>query len=315
MARKPSDDARDDARDLKIKNQVNPRVVAPGTKGAFDVKTAHPKRPTRQSLKIDHKESHHLLPVHSYNEFVEGMTEQQIKQVDARLEQDKFYKGNNNLNRIDIWKRYHQGRAKGVYAGQGAHQRANEAGFDGPKAKAKWGPMSPIEKLAELETFVKDMKGNRRIAYEADMAGRQLLGANNTSDNKYGGNFTQRILNPRDEGLASKNKENTVKQREHLSNQSPLAITTKAQAPTTTAKQGTPPKPTQTTAPQTKTKPQELGGYQGMAPAPWSTPGMTTGQAPTDTNWTNNALTIAGSVAAVGGQLLKSLLIASPLLR
>lgn len=314
MPRKPSDDVRDAARDLKIKNQVNSRVVAQGTKGAFDVKTAHPKQP-QGSLKIDHKESHHLLPVHSYNEYVEGMTEQQIKQVDARLEQDKFYKGNNNLNRVDLWKRYHQGRANGVYAGQGAHQRANEAGFDGPKAKAKWGPMSATEKLAELETFVSDMKGNRRIGYEADMASRTLLGSDNSPTNEYGGNFTQRILNPRNQELATKNKENTVKQREHLSKQSPLAITTKAEAPTTTAKQGTAPKSTQTTAPQTTTKPQELGGYQGQVPAPWSTPGMTTGQAPTDTSWKNNALTIAGSAAAIGGQLLRSLLFASPLLR
>lgn len=314
MARKPSDDVRDAARKLKIQNQVNPRVVAPGTKGAFDVKTAHPKRKTG-GQKVDHKESHHLLPVHSYNEYVEGMTEEQIKQVDARLEQDRFYKGNNNLNRVDLWKRYHQGRANGVYAGQGAHQRANEAGYDGPKAKAKWGPMTGMEKLAQLETFVEDMKGNRRIGYEADMAGRTLLGKSNTPDNVYGGNFTQRILNPRDTGLSIKNKENTVKQREQLAKQSPLAITTKAQAPTTTAKQGTAPKSTQTTAPQTKTKPQELGGYQGMAPAPWSTPGMTTGQAPTDTSWQNQALAIGGAAAAIVPQLLQGLLIASPILR
>ena len=225
MARKPSDDVRDAARKLKIKDQQNPRVTAPGTTTAFSDKTAHPKvTNSLTDLKIDHKESHHEMPVDAYKAYTEGMTEEQIAKVDARLEQDKFYKGNNNLNRTDLWKRYHTGRSKGVYKGKGAHQQANLATVDGPSAKAKWAQLSPDQRLDALDTFVGDMKKNRRIGQEANMAGRMLLGKDNTPDNIYGGNFSQRILNPRDASNAESIAKKTKAQREFLKTQPKLTI-------------------------------------------------------------------------------------------
>ena len=218
MARKPSDNIRDAARKLKVESQRNPRVLAPGTTGAFSDKTAHPKQTTNSSgLKIDHKESHHLMPVDAYTAFTEGMTPEQIAKVDTTMEGNAFYKGDNNLNRTDLWKRYHTGRSKGVYKGKGAHQVANQAAVDGPKAKAKWAQMSSDERFNNLDMFVDDMTKNRTIGYQANMEARWLLGKDNTPDNIYGGNFSQRILNPRNAENAASTAKKTKQQREFLS--------------------------------------------------------------------------------------------------
>jgi hypothetical protein len=225
MARKPSDDIRDAARKLKVQAQRNPRVLAPGTTAAFSDKTAHPKvNNTQTDLKIDHKESHHLMPVDAYTSYTEGMTPEQIAEVDARAESQRFYKGDNNLNRTDLWKRYHTGRSKGVYKGKGAHQIANQAGVDGPKAKAKWAAMTPDERFANLDLFMDDMTKNRTIGYQANMDARMLLGNSNTPDNIYGGNFSQRILNPRDPKLAASTAKKTNLQRQFLNSQPSLDI-------------------------------------------------------------------------------------------
>jgi hypothetical protein len=162
------------------------------------------------------------MPVDAYTAYTDGMTEDQIKQVDARLERDKFYKGDNNLNRTDLWKRYHTGRTKGFYKGKGAHQVANKAGVDGPTAKAKWAELSPDERFESLETFVDDMKVNRRIGQEANMNARMLLGSKNTPDNIYGGNFSQRILNPRNPEFAESTAKKTKVQRLHYQSQPSL---------------------------------------------------------------------------------------------
>ena len=225
MARKPSDDIRDAARKEKVKAQRNPRVLAPGTTGAFSDKTAHPKvNNPKTDLKIDHKESHHLMPVDAYTSYTEGMTPEQIAYVDARAESQRFYKGDNNLNRTDLWKRYHTGRSKGVYKGKGAHQIANQAGVDGPKAKSKWSSMTPDERFANLDLFMADMTNNRTIGFQANMDGRMLLGSSNTPDNPYGGNFSQRILNPRDPELAAEAARKTNLQRQFLGSQPSLNI-------------------------------------------------------------------------------------------
>ena len=217
MARKPSDDIRDAARKLKVEAQRNPRVLAPGTTGAFSDKTAHPKVTNPNTdLKIDHKESHHLMPVDAYTSYTEGMTPEQIAKVDARTEAQRFYKGDNNLNRTDLWKRYHTGRSQGVYKGKGAHQIANQAGVDGPTAKSKWAKMTPDERFANLDLFIDDMNINRTIGYQANMEGRMLLGSANTPDNPYGGNFSQRILNPRNPELAASTAKKTKLQRAFL---------------------------------------------------------------------------------------------------
>ena len=238
MARKPSDNIRDAARKLKVEAQRNPRVLAPGTTGAFSDKTAHPKQTNNSSdLKIDHKESHHLMPVDAYTAFTEGMTPGQMATVDATMESHDFYKGDNNLNRTDLWKRYHTGRSKGVYKGKGAHQVANQAGVDGPKAKAKWAGMSPDERFNNLDMFVDDMTKNRTIGYQANMEARWLLGNDNTPDNIYGGNFSQRILNPRNAENAASTAKKTQAQREFLNQQGGStslninAIMTKANMP------------------------------------------------------------------------------------
>ena len=217
MARKPSDNVRDAARKLKVEGQRNPRVLAPGTTNAFSDKTAHPKvKNPKTDLKIDHKESHHLMPVDAYESFTEGMTADQIAVVDAKVEAKGFYKGDNNLNRTDLWKRYHTGRSKGVYKGKGAHQVANQAGVDGPNAKAKWAKMSPEERFKNIDMFIDDMEVNRNIGYKANMEGRTLLRGNNTPDNPYGGNFSQRILNPRNAQNAASTAKKTKLQREFL---------------------------------------------------------------------------------------------------
>ena len=210
-------DVRDAARRAKIQAQRNPSVLAPGTVGAFSDQTAHPKvTNTRTDLKIDHKESHHLMPVDAYTAFTEGMTPEQIAKVDATMEGHAFYKGDNNLNRTDLWKRYHTGRSKGVYKGKGAHQVANQARVDGPNAKKKWATMSPDERFNNLDMFVDDMTKNRTIGYQANMESRWLLGSDNTPDNIYGGNFSQRILNPRNPELAASTAKKTKLQRAFL---------------------------------------------------------------------------------------------------
>jgi len=191
--------------------------LAPGTTNAFSDKTAHPKvNNPKTDLKIDHKESHHLMPVDAYESFTEGMTPKQKAAVDAKVEAKGFYKGDNNLNRTDLWKRYHTGRSKGVYKGKGAHQVANEAGVDGPSAKAKWAKMSPEERFKNIDMFIEDMEVNRKIGYKANMEGRTLLRGDNTPDNPYGGNFSQRILNPRDAKNAASTAKKTKLQREFL---------------------------------------------------------------------------------------------------
>ena len=57
------------------------------------------------------------------------------------------------------------------------------------------------------------MSANRKIAQESDFASRQLLREQNTPDNEFGGNFSQRILNPRNAENAAVNAQNAKEQR------------------------------------------------------------------------------------------------------
>ena len=185
-------------------------------KRAFNNPTAHPPNTaTVDGLKIDSKQSHHSgVPLDSFTSFTEGFTDEQLNSTNIALERQGLLTGDHLLNSIDLWKRYHQGRSSGPYQGQGAHQRTNALQIDGSKSKKRWESLSPDERFNLLESFVSDMGTNRRIAQESDFASRQLLGENNTADNVYGGNFTQRILSPRNPDNAARNAANAKAQRE-----------------------------------------------------------------------------------------------------
>ena len=185
-------------------------------KNAFKNPTAHPPQPKKRldGLKVDSKQSHHSgVPLDSFTSFTEGMSEKQVKATRKALEKQGLLTGDHLLNSIDLWKRYHQGKSSGPYKGQGAHQRTNELQIDGTKAKKRWESLSPDERFGQLERFVADMGTNRRIAQESDFASRQLLRGDNTPDNEYGGNFSQRILSPRNAENAAVNAENAKGQR------------------------------------------------------------------------------------------------------
>lgn len=191
-------------------------IPTPALKRAFVNPTAHPPQPKRNDgLKVDSKQSHHTgVPLDSFTEFTEGFTETQKQATRIALERQGLLTGDHLLNSTDLWKRYHQGRASGPYKGQGAHQRSNALGIDGSKSKRKWQSLSPEERFSQLDSFVSDMGTNRKIAQESDFASRQLLGSMNTPDNEYGGNFSQRILNPRNPKNAALNAANAKAQRE-----------------------------------------------------------------------------------------------------
>ena len=190
-------------------------IPTPELKRAFINPTAHPPQPARNDgLKVDSKQSHHTgVPLDSFTEFTEGFTENQKQSTRIALERQGLLTGDHLLNSTDLWRRYHQGRASGPYKDQGAHQRSNALGIDGSKSKQKWQSLSPEERFNQLESFVSDMGTNRKIAQESDFASRQLLGSNNTLDNEYGGNFSQRILNPRNPKNAALNSANANAQR------------------------------------------------------------------------------------------------------
>jgi hypothetical protein len=84
--------------------------------------------------------------------------------------------------------------------------------------------MTPDERFANLELFMDDMVKNRNIGFQANMDARMLLGSSNTPDNIYGGNFSQRILNPRDPVLAAETARKTKLQRQFLGSQPSLEI-------------------------------------------------------------------------------------------
>ena len=195
-----------------------PKELVPNRqlKNAFKNPTAHPPQPKRlDGLKVDSKQSHHSgVPLDSFTSFTEGMSEKQVKATRKALEKQGLLTGDHLLNSVDLWKRYHQGKSSGPYKGQGAHQRTNELQIDGTKAKKRWESLSPDERFGQLERFVADMGTNRKIAQESDFASRQLLRGDNTPDNQYGGNFSQRILNPRNAENAAVNAENAKVQRE-----------------------------------------------------------------------------------------------------
>ena len=195
-----------------------PKELIPTTelKNAFKNPTAHPPNTTTvDGLKIDSKQSHHSgVPLDSFTSFTEGFTEEQILATRIALERQGLLTGDHLLNSIDLWKRYHQGRSSGPYHGKGAHQRSNKLQIDGAKSKQRWESFTPEERFNQLERFVSDMGVNRQIAQESDFASRQLLGKDNTADNVYGGNFTQRILSPRNPDNAARNAANAKAQRE-----------------------------------------------------------------------------------------------------
>ena len=214
----PANKQKNDKRAKASKNQT-PQELTPNAtlKNAFRP-TAHPQEGKgntyRNGIRIDAKQAHHSgVPLDSFSSFTEGFSEEQIKATRIALEKQGIVPGDNTLNKADLWKRYHQGKTEGAYKGQGAHQRTNALGIDGAKAKKRYASMSPAERFAELDSFVKGMTVNRKIAQESDFASRQLLRGNNTPDNEFGGNFTQRILNPRNPEVASKNAVNTREQR------------------------------------------------------------------------------------------------------
>jgi hypothetical protein len=191
-------------------------IPNPTLKKAFENPTAHPPQPARRDgLKVDSKQSHHSgVPLDSFTSFTQGFTKKQIEYTRTALEKQGLLTGNHLLNSVDLWKRYHQGKSKGPYAGQGAHQRTNQQGIDGTKSKQRWESLSVKERFGQVDRFVSDMTTNRRIAQESDMNSRMLLGNKNTPDNDFGGNFSQRILNPRNPDNAAVNSANARAQRQ-----------------------------------------------------------------------------------------------------
>ena len=195
-------------------------IPTPELKKAFKNPTAHPQvgkgnSVTSDGIRLDGKQSHHSgVPIDSFTSFTEGFTPKQIKATRLALERQGLIPGDHMLNNVELWSRYHQGRSKGPYAGQGAHQRTKDLKIDGAKAKQRWGEFSPKERFAQLDSFVRDMSKNRKIAQQSDFASRQLLGSTNTPENEFGGNFTQRILSPRNVVNAATNAANTRAQRE-----------------------------------------------------------------------------------------------------
>jgi hypothetical protein len=257
-----------------------PKELIPtaGLKKAFKNPTAHPPQPKRaDGLKVDSKQSHHSgVPLDSFTSFTEGMSEEQVKTTRTALEKQGLLTGDHLLNSIDLWKRYHQGKSSGPYKGQGAHQRTNELQIDGSKAKKRWESLSPDERFSQLEGFVSDMGKNRQIAQQSDFASRQLLRGQNTPDNEYGGNFSQRILSPRNAENAAVNAQNAKEQRKlykpsvprepspvHASTK--LQIDPKAQTTSRTPRAYSRPKPT---------------GYVHRNKGPSETPPVTTGGNP-----------------------------------
>lgn len=190
-------------------------IPNPALKKAFTNPTAHPpQKSNTQGLKIDSKQSHHSgVPLDSFTSFTQGFTKKQREYTRIALEKQGLLTGDHLLNSVDLWKRYHQGKSKGPYAGQGAHQRTNKLGIDGAKSKKAWESLSVKERFSQVDRFVNDMSTNRKIAQESDMNSRMLLGKNNTPDNEFGGNFSQRILNPRNPDNAAVNAANARAQR------------------------------------------------------------------------------------------------------
>ena len=213
-AKKKKTEKRNNARD----NQT-PKELIPTTKlkDAFTL-NAHPQvgkgNTRRDGIRIDNKQAHHSgVPLDVYTSYTEGFTEEQIKATDKALARQGVISGNHTLNKVDLWGRYHQGRSQGPYKGQGAHQRTLALGIDGTKVKNNYEAMSPAQRFAELDGFVSNMGTNHKIAQQSDMDSRMLLGRNNTPDNEFGGNFTQRILNPRDPEKAAQMAANAKAQR------------------------------------------------------------------------------------------------------
>ena len=213
-AKKKKTEKRNNARD----NQT-PKELIPTTKlkDAFTL-NAHPQvgkgNTRRDGIRIDNKQAHHSgVPLDVYTSYTEGFTEEQIKATDNALARQGVVAGNHTLNKVDLWGRYHQGRKSGPYKGQGSHQRTLALGIDGTKVKNNYAAMSPAQRFAGLDGFVSNMGTNRSIAQQSDMDSRMLLGKNNTPDNEFGGNFTQRILNPRDPEKAAQMAANAKEQR------------------------------------------------------------------------------------------------------
>ena len=217
----PANKIKNDKRSGAGKAQTPKELIpTPALKKAFSEPTAHPPpkkgEPThRNGIKIDSKQSHHTgVPLDSFTEFTAGFTEKQKQATRLALEKQGLLTGDHLLNSTDLWRRYHQGKSSGPYKGQGSHQRTNALGIDGAKSKKKWQSLSPKERFSQIDSFVADMGANRKIAQESDFASRQLLGSNNTPDNEFGGNFSQRIINPRHAENAALNSANARAQRQ-----------------------------------------------------------------------------------------------------
>ena len=295
MPRKPSDDARDAKRELKIKRQqfdwlkYNNDGESKGWSTAPTVsKSPYKNKPNPDGFRIDWDEKHHLQGLNLYDVYTQGMTPKQIKATDERLAKEGMYKGNNGLNRIDIPRRLHHSSKYPEY--EGAHQQTMREGIDSKGELNRLNSLSPDQRFAELEGFVTNQARHRKVGQQKFMEQFQLEPGNDSSSNVFGGNFSQAVLQNRDKLATAKAGQALTEERETVKQQTAnastkLRIDPKAQTTAPTPKPKVNPKPT---------------GYVHRNKGPSETPPVTTGGNPI-TDFLGSPQVTKGLQQVIGG--------------
>jgi hypothetical protein len=209
MARTKSDDVRDAKRAAKIKEQsidwLNPNAKGE-TKGWLAEptvgKSPYLNKPNPDGIRIDWEEKHHQMGLNLYERFTEGLSPEQRTIIDDKLAAKGLYRGNTGLNRIDLPRRLHTSSKYPEY--EGAHQVTMREGIDSRAELDRIAGLTPDQKMTELDQFVDSQVRHRQVGQQKFMEQFMLEPGNNPDTNKFGGNFSQQVLQERNPAATAK---------------------------------------------------------------------------------------------------------------